>query len=114
MAALYSNENYPLGIVEHLRALGHDVLTARDAGNTGHGVPDAEVLAYASARARAVITYTRKHFFRLHAASGGQHAGIIACTFDPDEARQAGKVHQAIQAAGGGLAGQVLRVYRPG
>ncbi|MDB6167705.1 MAG: hypothetical protein JWM88_569 [Verrucomicrobia bacterium] len=114
MAALYSNENYPLGIVEQLRALGHDVLTSREAGNADRGVPDEEVLAFATAQGRAVITHNRKHFFRLHTATGGQHAGIVACTFDPDEARQAGRVHAALGAFRDGLEGKVIRVYRPG
>ena len=113
MANLYSNENYPLGIVEHLRELGHDVLTARDAGNSGRSVPDDEVLAYASSLGRAVITHNRKHFFRLHTETAGKHAGIIACTFDPDEARQAQRVHEALSQVRGSLAGQVVRVYRP-
>jgi hypothetical protein len=114
MAALYSNENYPLGIVEYLRELGHDVLTARDAGNTGRGIPDEEVLAFATARGRAVITHNRKHFFRLHATTAGQHAGIVACTFDPDEARQAERVHACLGSYPNGLDGKVVRVYRPG
>ena len=113
MAKLYSNENYPLGIVEHLRALGHDVLTAHEAGNTGRGVPDDEVLAFATARGRAVITHNRKHFFRLHAQKAGAHAGIVACTYDPDEERQAQRVHLALSGIKGSLLGQVLRVYRP-
>ena len=113
MAALYSNENYPLGIVEELRKLGHDVLTAREAGNAGRGVPDDEVLHFASNAGRAVITHNRLHFFRLHHDTGGRHAGIIACTYDPDEARQALRVHDAIAEAGGELAGKVLRIHRP-
>jgi hypothetical protein len=32
MARLYSNENFPLPVVEKLRALGHDVLTVQEAG----------------------------------------------------------------------------------
>jgi hypothetical protein len=113
MASLYSNENYPLGIVEELRKLGHDVMTAHEAGNAGRGVPDEEVLHFATEAGRAVITHNRRHFFRLHEATNGQHAGIIACTYDPDEARQARFVHDAIAEAGGQLAGMVLRVYRP-
>lgn len=113
MAAIYSNENYPLGIVEELRKLGHDVLTAREAGNAGRGVPDDEVLEFASNAGRAVITHNRRHFFRLHIEKAARHAGIIACTYDPDEARQARRVHDAIAEAGGELAGKVLRVYRP-
>ncbi len=115
MAALYANENYPLGVVEHLRALGHDVLTTRDTGKSDRAIPDDKVLAFAFAQGRAVITHNRKDFFRLHKETAGQHAGIIACTFDPDEARQAQLVHQAITTARPStLAGQLLRVYRPG
>jgi predicted nuclease of predicted toxin-antitoxin system len=114
MAALYSNENYPLGIVEQLRALGHDVLTSREAGNADRGVSDEEVLAFATAHGRAVITHNRKHFFRLHTATAGDHAGIIACTFDPNEGRQAARVHAALCAYPDGLHGKVIRVYRPG
>lgn len=113
MAALYANENYPLGIVEHLRTFGHDVLTARDAGNAGRAVADEEVLRFASERARAVVTHNRIHFFRLDRQTAGQHAGIIACTYDPDEARQAQRIDAAIKEAGDQLAGKVLRVYRP-
>lgn len=32
MARLYSNENFPLSVVEELRRLGHDVLTVLEAG----------------------------------------------------------------------------------
>lgn len=113
MATLYADENYPLGIVEHLRSFGHDVLTARGAGKTDRGIPDEEVLAFATAQGRAVITHNRKHFFRLHATTAGQHAGIVACTFDPDEARQAARVDECLRAHPNGLHGKVVRVYRP-
>ena len=113
MAALYSNENYPLGIVEHLRELGHDVITALDAGNAGRGVPDDEVLRFATTQQRAVITHNRRHFFRLDRETASQHAGIIACTYDPDEARQAQLIDDAIRNLGDALSGKVLRVYRP-
>ncbi len=113
MAALYANENYPLGIVEHLRRLGHDVVTSADAGNAGQGLPDDEVLRFASAQERAVITHNRLHFFRLHRDTLGNHAGIIACTYDPDEARQAERVDAAIRDIGTSLRGAMLRVYRP-
>lgn len=35
MARLYSNENFPLPVVEALRALGHEVQTTRDVGKDG-------------------------------------------------------------------------------
>ena len=50
MARLYSNENFPLPVVESLRALGRDVQTTRDAGKDGFAVPDNEVLEHAAGR----------------------------------------------------------------
>ncbi len=43
-ARLYSNENFPLPVVEALRRLGHDVLTTHDTGKSNAGVPHEEVL----------------------------------------------------------------------
>jgi hypothetical protein len=39
MARLYSNENFPLPVVEALRALGHDVLTIQEAGKADKPCP---------------------------------------------------------------------------
>lgn len=112
LAAIYSNENFPLPVVQGLRKLGHDVLTIAETGQAGSGVPDAEVLAYASELNRAVLTLNRKDFIRLHIASS-RHAGIIACTFDPDFLGQAERVHQAIIQEGD-LCGKLVRVHRRG
>ena len=111
MTTIYANENFPLPVVEELRRLGYDVLTSRDAGNAGRAVPDEEVLAYAVAQRRALVTINRKHFIRLHRESPS-HAGIIVCTYDPDFVGQAARVAAAI-AAQPDLAGQLLRVNRP-
>ncbi len=35
MARLYTNENFPLPVVETLRKLGHDVLTIQETGKGG-------------------------------------------------------------------------------
>lgn len=113
MASLCSNENYPLGIVECLRALGHDVLTAQEAGNAGRGVPDEEVLRFATAQNRAILTHNRRHFFRLHRETEGRHAGIVACTYDPDEARQARRIDATIAEFGVAISGHLLRICRP-
>ncbi|CAB1084674.1 hypothetical protein D1AOALGA4SA_12185 [Olavius algarvensis Delta 1 endosymbiont] len=40
MARLYSNENFPLPVVEELRRFGHEVLTTLEAGVAGKSVPD--------------------------------------------------------------------------
>jgi hypothetical protein len=62
MARLYTNENFPLPVVEELRRLGHEVLTTNEAGEAGKSVPDDQVLAFATAEARALVTLNRKHF----------------------------------------------------
>lgn len=56
MAKMYSNENFPLPVVQELRRLGHDVLTIQDTGKAGQSVEDDLVLEYAVADDRAVLT----------------------------------------------------------
>jgi hypothetical protein len=111
VAELYANENFPRQVVERLRALGHDVLTTQEAGNADRGVPDDAVLAFATERARAVLTLNRRDFIRLH-RQRSDHAGIIVCTQDADVEGQAERIDQAI-AGCGPLPGQLLRVNRP-
>ena len=60
MARLYSNENFPLPVVEELRRLGHDVLTIQETGKANQEFPDEAVLSSASANNRAVLTINRK------------------------------------------------------
>lgn len=76
MTRLYSNENFPQPAVDALRAFGHDVLTTSDSGKAGLRISDEEVLAFATAEARILVTYNRKHFIRLH-NDNSNHAGII-------------------------------------
>lgn len=111
MARLYSNENFPLPVVEELRRLGHDVITIQETGKAGISVSDELVLAYAVADERAVLTLNRKHFVRLHRQQPG-HAGIVVCTFDADFIGQARRVHEEV-AAVGSLQGTLIRVNRP-
>ena len=75
MARLYANENFPMPVVEELRRIGHDVLTIQETGKVGQSIPDEEVLAFASADNRAVLTLNRKHFIHLH-SSNPEHNGI--------------------------------------
>ncbi len=111
MAKLYSNENFPLPVVQELRRLGHDVLTIQETGKAGQSVEDDVVLDYAVADDRAILTLNRKHFIRLHAEKPDHH-GIIVCTVDADYTGQAGRIHAAIGAAGH-LRGKLVRVNRP-
>lgn len=76
MARLYTDEHFPFRVTQHLRTLGHDVLTAQEAGNADQSIPDEAVLTYATAQQRAVLTMNRRHFVRLHRQQPS-HCGII-------------------------------------
>lgn len=109
-ARLYSNENFPLPVVEALRQMGHDVLTTRDAGKANEGIPDDQVLAFAVADKRAVLTHNRQDFIRLHRLNP-DHEGIIVCTDNPDFPALARKVHEQLQGIES-LRGLLVRVNR--
>lgn len=111
MAELYADEDFPLPVVERLRELGHDVLTAGEDGRAGQGVSDSDVLARATALRRAVLTHNRADFRKLHAADPN-HAGIVTATRDADVAALAGRIDAAITAERP-LAGKLVRVVRP-
>ena len=72
MARRYADEGVPRALVDRLRALGHDILTALEAGQANQQVPDSAVLVQATNLGRAVLTHNRKDFKRLHRA--GCHA----------------------------------------
>lgn len=109
MARFYADEQFPRSVVELLRELGHDVLTVQEAEKRAG--TDPEVLAFATAENRAVITLNRKDFFRLHRLDS-EHGGIIACSDDRDRERLAMNIHNAVQSLDS-LAGKEIRVYKP-
>lgn len=111
MGKLYSNENFPFPVVKELREVGHDVLTIQETVRTGQVLSDEEVLSFAAAEGRAVLTLNRRHFIRLHIEKP-HHEGIIVCTFDPDFSGQAKRIHNAIE-SNSSLSGQLIRVSRP-
>lgn len=113
MARFYTNENTPFQVVTELRRLGHDVLTSLDAGNANAAVPDADVLAFAAAEQRILLTYNRRHFLRLHQHRTTGHSGIVLCTFDADFCRQARRI-DAVITTGPEMTNQLIRVNRPG
>ena len=59
---------------------------------------------------RAVVTLNRRHVVRPYPAEPS-HAGIIACSFDPDFDGQAACIHQAV-ATQESLVGRLIRVNR--
>ena len=111
MARLYADEDFSYPVVQRLRQLGHDMLTAHEAGQAGQGIADMVVLAFATVAGRAVLTFNRRHFIRLHAAVSS-HAGIIVCTRDDTIAALADRIHQQLQSTST-LQDQLLRINRP-
>ena len=112
MARFYTNENIASQVVNELRRLGHDVLTSLDAGRANASVPDSEVLSFAAAEHRILLSHNRRHFLNLHRQKTADHSGIILCTFDPDFSRQAQRIHDKVP-ADSEILNQVLRVNRP-
>jgi hypothetical protein len=94
-----------------LRELGHDVVTALEAGNANQRIADEAVLAYAISGKRAVLTINRKHFVALHYRVA-THCGIVVCSLDADFAGQASRIHEAVSPHTD-LAGMLIRVNRP-
>jgi hypothetical protein len=111
MARLYADENFDHGVVVELQILGHDVVTAQHAGMANQGIGDPEQLDFAIQAGRAVITFNRRHFRRLH-AHVRPHCGIITCTEDDDQAALAKRVHAAISTLAS-LDNKLIKIYRP-
>ncbi len=105
---LYADEDFAYPVVEHLRQSGHDVLTTQEDGLDG--TPDAGILARADALQRAVLTYNRRHFERLH-KHGAPHHGILSATRDSDFHALAARIHTALN--GIALGRWCIRVNKP-
>lgn len=114
MALLYADENFDHPVVVQLRNMGHDILTAQQAGQANRRIPDPQVLAFAVAQGRAVLTFNRRHFVRLHKQTipVSSHSGIIVCTKDDDVAALALRIHQTL-ATLPSLANQLVRIHKP-
>jgi hypothetical protein len=111
MASLFADENVPYAAVVALRAFGHDVLTALEAGRANQGIPDPDVLTFATILGRAVLTGNRRDYHRLH-RSAPHHAGIVTFTDDPDAQALGHRIHAEL-ARVSALAGCLIRVTRP-
>ncbi|MGO9468228.1 MAG: DUF5615 family PIN-like protein [Isosphaeraceae bacterium] len=111
MAQLYADENFRYPVVEAPRRLGHDVLTAQEAGRGGKVIDDDTVLADADAAGRILLSQNRRDFIRRHHA-GLPHRGIVVSTYDPDAAALAQRIDAAL-AAESGPGRWLRRVNRP-
>ena len=109
MARFYSNENLPIALVKAIREFNHDVLTSMEAGNANQGIPEEEVLAYASDNDRIVITLNRDDFIALH-RSGIKHCGIVICKDDRDYQGQAKALQNFLESMGEDLNNKLIRV----
>src|SRR5713101_7916669 len=86
---LYADEDFPFPVVAELRQRGHDVVTTQEDGRTS--APDPDILARAHALGRAVLTYNRRHYERLH-RQGAAHSGILSASQDPNHSALAARV----------------------
>ena len=111
MARIYADEHFPRIVSEFLRTVGHDVLTVQEAGNANLGIPDPEVLEFATSNDRAVLTLNRFDFIGLHNRKP-DHAGIIVCTKNRNVEMLAARINDAI-AGEEALRGKLIRVNRP-
>ena len=112
MAHLLADENFARPVVVELRRLGHNVVELNDLGLAHQGTLDRAVLEAASASGRAVLTFDRRDYVMLHRASP-EHAGIVACTYDPDFVSLAARIDAALSGIDN-LVGQIIRIVRPG
>jgi uncharacterized protein with PIN domain len=112
MIKLYADENLRKAVVEELRQLGYDVLMAYEAKQANQRIPDENVLAFATQQKRAVITYNRKHFIKLH-NHVKKHAGILVCTEDHNDQQLAQNIHTQLLLHVP-LDNKLIRVKKPG
>ncbi len=80
---LLADENFAFPVVKILRDLGYDIITLSDIGLSNQEFPDDLVLSKATELNRAIITFNRKDFIKLHRIND-KHAGIIIATYDSD------------------------------
>jgi predicted nuclease of predicted toxin-antitoxin system len=107
---LYADEQFPLPVVQRLRTIGYDVLTVQDAGQANRKISDDQVLTFAIARNRAVITENRRDFVKLH-QQFPDHAGIIVCSKNLDWDRHAANIQMALGSRDS-IAGALVRVKK--
>ncbi len=92
---LYADEDFFYPVVEELRRLGHDVVTAQQDGHSSAANPI--ILDRAGALGRVLPTFNRSDFKRLH-RQGATHCGIVSATQDHDHAALATRIHTALAA----------------
>jgi predicted nuclease of predicted toxin-antitoxin system len=111
MLKFYSNENFPIEMVNLLRGRGYDVLTSYEAGQANQKIPDDEVLMYATNAGRTVITENRQDFMNLYFTTSN-HAGIVICKADRDYAGKVQVLHDFFTQDKQPMDNRLLRVMK--
>ncbi|MEA5571311.1 DUF5615 family PIN-like protein [Calothrix sp. UHCC 0171] len=107
----YSNENFPIAMVNLLRADGYDVLTSYEAGQANQGIPDDVVLQYATKMGRVLITENRQDFIDLHRTTPN-HAGMIIFKSDRNYAGKVEAIIDFLNEDSRSLDNRLLRVMK--
>jgi predicted nuclease of predicted toxin-antitoxin system len=110
---LLADEDFWVQVVDRLRAIGHDVRRVRefDDNKSGDGRTDEEVLELAKKQRRAVVTFNRKDFQKLHNDHPDHHGVILCYQDDPEAESLATRIDQQIRAMGS-LRRQLVRVAK--
>jgi predicted nuclease of predicted toxin-antitoxin system len=111
MIRFYSNENLAINLVEAIRSLGYDVLTSYEAQQANQGIPDDEVLRYATINNRCVLTFNRGDFLVLH-RNQINHCGIIACREERNYSVQVQVLHEFLESGNQDLKNRLLRLQK--
>lgn len=111
MTRFYSNENFPMELVNLLQQLGYNVLTSYEAGQANQEIKDEEVLAFAHERERVVITLNREDFITLH-KQGQEHSGILICKEARDYQGQVAKINEFLTNDAQPLKGRLIRIKK--
>lgn len=107
----YSNENFPIAMVNLLRAEGYNVLTSYETGQANQGISDDVVLQYATKMGRILITENRQDFIDLHRIVSN-HAGIIIFKSDRDYAGKVKAIIDFLNEDNRTLENRLLRVMK--
>lgn len=86
LAATYSNENFPLPVVQGLRERGHDVLTIQEPGPAADALSDPDLLAFSKSLNRAALTFSHTGLAPINALGAGlseHHPVYFGCALDP-------------------------------
>ncbi|HEV3440882.1 MAG TPA: DUF5615 family PIN-like protein [Gemmata sp.] len=111
MAQIYADENVSFKIVDQLRRLGHDALTALEDGKANQNISDAAVLTRSTELNRIVLTNNRDDYHHLHDDTNGNHAGIITFTDDEIEALSK-RIHDKLE-ENPDMKGKLIKIVKP-